>query len=159
MLRRSPSNRAAANYTDGEESISDEELDQDVNNNGRLIITSTGVKRDTTERSPLIARNGHVPPHRPDWIHGESEQDIEGQIKRKGSWPKINEVKERGADLAKVVFNPKRWDKQAIMSGGVGLVQMLPAIILGLLLNVLDALSYGEFHPPHQVLSSMSEEI
>lgn len=143
MLRRSPTNRSV--YGDDHGSISDEELDADVNSNGRLIITPNGVKRDTTERTPLLAKNGSVSQRHPDWIHGDGEQDIEAQTKRKSSWPNIHEVKERGADIAKVVFNPRRWDRHAVASGALGLFGLFPAVGLGLLLNILDALSYGTY--------------
>lgn len=70
-------------------------------------------------------------------------------MKRKGSWPKLSNVisrsAERGASIARIVFNPKRWNRASVASGGMALLQLWPAVILGLLLNVLDALSYGEF--------------
>lgn len=43
-----------------------------------------------------------------------------------------------------VLLNPKSWDRRAIWRQGVVRpVSLLPAVFLGLLLNVLDALSYG----------------
>ncbi|KAI1757121.1 sulfate transporter family-domain-containing protein [Xylaria castorea] len=43
-----------------------------------------------------------------------------------------------------VVMNPKAWDKKAIWDKAViSPLRCLPAVIVGLLLNVLDALSYG----------------
>lgn len=152
MLRRSPTNRSV--YSDDHSSISDEELDADVNSNGRLIITPNGVKRDTTERTPLLPKNGHSPHSHPDWIHGDVDQDMEAQTKRKGSWPKIYKVGERGADIAKVIFNPKRWDRRAVASGALGVFGLFPAVGLGLLLNILDALSYGLSIPTQYYSSS-----
>ncbi|KAI9775644.1 MAG: hypothetical protein M1839_000969 [Geoglossum umbratile] len=55
------------------------------------------------------------------------------------TWPK-------GSDLAVVrkSVNPKSWDKRAIWQKGfVEPVGYVPSVILGLLLNILDALSYG----------------
>lgn len=44
------------------------------------------------------------------------------------------------------VLNPKRWEKEVIWQNAVvAPVGYLPAVILGLLLNILDALSYGMF--------------
>ncbi|KAM3073241.1 hypothetical protein ACMFMG_008950 [Clarireedia jacksonii] len=114
--------------------------------NGRLIITSQGVKMDSTERTPLISKG---PEHRlshPDWIHGE---DLESQhTKRTQSWPKIRDVfrttKERGSHVVQTAINPKQWDRKAVWhSCVVTPANCLPAVVLGLLLNILDALSYG----------------
>ncbi|EZF46076.1 hypothetical protein H112_00920 [Trichophyton rubrum D6] len=45
---------------------------------------------------------------------------------------------------AKTICNPRTWDKKFIYENGVHLpVSLLPAVFLGLLLNILDALSYG----------------
>jgi SulP family sulfate permease len=42
------------------------------------------------------------------------------------------------------VSHPKSWDRRAIWRGGVvHPISLLPAVFLGLLLNILDALSYG----------------
>ena len=42
------------------------------------------------------------------------------------------------------LLNPRRWNAKAIVRNGiVAPLTMLPAVFLGLLLNVLDALSYG----------------
>lgn len=44
-----------------------------------------------------------------------------------------------------VVMNPKTWDKKAIWDKAIiSPLHCLPAVIVGLLLNILDALSYGE---------------
>ena len=41
-------------------------------------------------------------------------------------------------------YNPKTWDRQTVWQKGiVHPVSLLPAVLLGLLLNILDALSYG----------------
>jgi SulP family sulfate permease len=47
-------------------------------------------------------------------------------------------------EITRIVFNPKRWNRKAIWQNAVvEPVGYLPAVILGLLLNILDALSYG----------------
>ncbi|KAG9239426.1 sulfate transporter family protein-like protein [Amylocarpus encephaloides] len=112
----------------------------------RLIITSDGKVEN--ERTPLLAKTRSREPHtHPDWIRGE--QDLEQQdLRRRRSWPKIRDAiaqhKARGLGIARTVFSPKSWDKKAIWQHGiVAPVGYLPAVILGALLNVLDALSYG----------------
>lgn len=42
------------------------------------------------------------------------------------------------------IFNPKSWNRQTIWTYGfLQPVSYVPPVILGLLLNILDALSYG----------------
>lgn len=44
------------------------------------------------------------------------------------------------------VVNPKAWNRKTIWENVVmDPLRCLPAVIVGLLLNILDALSYGEF--------------
>ncbi|TVY46136.1 Uncharacterized protein LSUB1_G000015 [Lachnellula subtilissima] len=112
---------------------------------GGLIISSNGVQQD--ERAPLLGKGPIEQRHHPDWIHGE--QDLERQeMRRKGSWPKLHNVilwyKGKCFDVARNVLNPKKWDRTLLWNLAVVTpVGFLPAVILGLLLNILDALSYG----------------
>ena len=56
----------------------------------------------------------------------------------------INNLGERAAKLSRVIFDVKRWDRKAIWrTAVVEPIGFIPAIALGLLLNILDALSYG----------------
>ncbi|KAI9644648.1 hypothetical protein NHQ30_006672 [Ciborinia camelliae] len=115
--------------------------------NGRLIITSQGVKMDSTERTPLLSQVSSPSHSRPDWIRGN--QDLESlNTKKAPTWPKLRNVlrstKSRGTSVVETAFNPKRWDRKAIWKYCVmAPVQSLPAVLLGMLLNILDALSYG----------------
>ncbi|KAJ5089528.1 hypothetical protein N7532_008212 [Penicillium argentinense] len=48
------------------------------------------------------------------------------------------------AKWSRILANPKSWDRRAIWREGVVQpVSLIPAVLLGLLLNILDALSYG----------------
>ncbi|KAJ9270777.1 hypothetical protein DTO212C5_3274 [Paecilomyces variotii] len=50
----------------------------------------------------------------------------------------------KGEQFRRFVLNPKSWNRRTIWKEGVVRpVSLLPAVFLGLLLNVLDALSYG----------------
>ena len=77
------------------------------------------------------------------------EQDLERQeLKRYPSWTKLRKVvlwpREKGLNAARIILSPKSWDRKAIWHNSVvAPVGYLPAVILGLLLNILDALSYG----------------
>jgi len=155
QLRQSPQQMDAEDDSDTDSSISETMLDEDVSSNGRLIITQNGVQRDTTERTPLISNGAHKNTRHPDWIHGE--QDVESQVvTRKISWPKLRDAAEKGADVVKIVFHPKRWSGRSIVQGIKMPFQFLPAVVLGILLNILDALSYGMSDKPVASLSIMN---
>jgi len=149
MIRRSPPSTSPPieEERNGDRRSQKGKRDEPSLGEGRLIITSHGIKRDASERTPLLGRNATIETHHPDWIRGE--QDLEGHpYRRKASWPKLRSVvlwpKEKGVDIARTVFNPKRWDRKAIWDNAVmGPIYYLPAVVLGLLLNILDALSYG----------------
>lgn len=111
---------------------------------GRLTITPNGVQND--ERTPLM-KTDYVEHQRPDYIHGEQDLERQGN-KRRESWPKLRNVvlwpKEKAWPFARNILNPKTWDRRVIWREAVvAPVGYLPAVILGLLLNILDALSYG----------------
>jgi SulP family sulfate permease len=148
LLRRSPpSSSPPIDDEDQRDGISHGvEGHQPNGSQGRLIITSNGVEVDCSERTPLLGKDTTFETHHPDWIRGQ--QDIEGQsVRRKASWPKLRNIvswpREKGYDLAVTVFTPKRWNRKAILQAAVSPVVYFPAVILGTLLNNLDALSYG----------------
>ena len=150
LLRRSPPSRSPPDEEEGDDNVTQGEEENEIDSHqGRLIITSSGVKMDATERTPLLGKDLPFETHHPDWIRGQ--RDLEGQdIRRRLSWPKLRNVilwpKEKGYDIVRVVANPKTWDGKAIWENAVMTpVGCLPAVILGLLLNILDALSYGMF--------------
>jgi SulP family sulfate permease len=103
---------------------------------------------NATERSPLLP-NLPTPESR-DFTPLQGRRDLEGQetvivkpssstIRKIVLWPR-----EKGLGLAKTLTNPKKWDRAAIWrSAVVAPLSCLPAVALGLLLNILDALSYG----------------
>lgn len=77
--------------------------------------------------------------------------DLEGQkYHSSGKWldrttKAIRDKGGRVAAIIPVISNPKRWDRQALWQNVVvAPVACLPAVVVGLLLNILDALSYGE---------------
>lgn len=65
------------------------------------------------------------------WLRGLAEggHKVEGQVSRAFA----------------VAFNPRRWDRKAIWQNAIVTpASCLPAVAVGLLLNILDALSYGK---------------
>ncbi|RBR09946.1 uncharacterized protein FIESC28_09666 [Fusarium coffeatum] len=93
---------------------------------------------DATEQTPLLTRitsNGR-----------RSYSDLEGQKSQaKSSWFNgFLEVGHRMEERMSVAINPKKWDRQALWKNVVLTpTSCLPAVAVGLLLNILDALSYG----------------
>jgi len=150
MLRRSPPSTSPPQQEGeavGKPGKTDNEVETSLNR-GRLIMTPNGVGED--ERTPLLGKDPTEYRHHPDWIRGE--QDLERQeTKRRKSWPKLRNVilrsKEKGLDITRNVLNPKSWNRKIIWRNAVvAPVGYLPAVILGLLLTILDALSYGMFN-------------
>ena len=57
----------------------------------------------------------------------------------------VQRIKDRVARLVRIVTNPKPWSRKDIWKNGVRhSASLIPSVMLGLLLNVLDALSYGQ---------------
>jgi sulfate permease, SulP family len=122
------------------------------------ILSPTRPESAAHERSPLLANGASERSHQ----HGrdsddtddiddtDDDLDVEGQ-KAQQQKPWFGRVKyfahrvETGVgSTAKVVFNPTKWDRKAIWRNGVvAPFSCLPAVLVGGLLNILDALSYG----------------
>ncbi|KAJ5935419.1 hypothetical protein N7466_004966 [Penicillium verhagenii] len=93
-----------------------------------------------TERTSLLTKTRSKSPHR----YGTLE-DIENQA---GAARRSSTVLTKGlatvAKCSRTIMNPKCWDRRAIWQQGiVHPASLIPAVLLGLLLNILDALSYG----------------
>ncbi|KAH8663149.1 sulfate transporter family protein-like protein [Tricladium varicosporioides] len=149
MLRRSPPSTSPPNSDDSSRKpATNGNSYKPIEGQTRLIIAGEGVREEErTERTPLLTKNRVPPLNHPDWIH--NEQDLEEQgLRRKISWPKLRNAwewpKNKGLKAARTALNPKSWDRKVIWHNTiVAPVGYLPAVILGLLLNILDALSYG----------------
>lgn len=150
MLRKSSPNGSPTDHHGANDVkyIHDSDEDEDSSTQGRLIITSNGVRIDASERTPLLQKSPILERHHPDWIR--DQPDPEDLIARKPSWPRVRNAiswpTERAYDIACIVFNPKQWDKKAIWENAVvAPLHNIPAVILGSELTVLDALSYGMY--------------
>lgn len=132
---------------DDENNENHDEVDVDGNNSS-VNVSSPSPKLYFTsnEETPLLPKM-HLHEHHPDYIHGES--DLESQrVKHSHSWPKLSNFAagpfRKCKHIMRTIASPKSWDQKAIWKRGV--VQpfgYLPAVLLGTLLNILDALSYG----------------
>lgn len=98
-----------------------------------------------TETSPLLYQ-GRLPSYNSAVRDPESnEADVRHT---QGTWDRILHqyptIRAAGPKLNRIISNPKSWNiRQIAIKVVVQPVSMLPAVFLGLLLNLLDALSYG----------------
>ncbi|KAK0926188.1 hypothetical protein LTR57_004439 [Friedmanniomyces endolithicus] len=99
-----------------------------------------------TERSSLLPRPRLSSNRKQTY---EAARNTEDQpTEQGGSWNRLDHhypsIRVLGHKFRHVVLNPKSWDMRAIGRAVVlRPASMLPAVFLGLLLNLLDALSYG----------------
>ncbi|KAK3392985.1 sulfate transporter family-domain-containing protein [Podospora didyma] len=97
---------------------------------------------EPNEGSPLLAARSHDSRH----SYGAGNRagqdlDIESQKRCNIKWATKGV---RAAGFFRTAFDPKSWDRHALWQNiVVAPVACLPAVIVGLLLNILDALSYG----------------
>nr|POE47718.1 uncharacterized protein c24h6.11c [Quercus suber] len=112
------------------------------------VVITNDRTNEATENSPLL------PQARLSTRRKQQSYDIPGDIERQGSAVSSNRWIQREHEYpswrAKVkkawdrTTDPESWNLRAIGSAViVQPVQMVPAVFLGLLLNLLDALSYG----------------
>ncbi|KAH6997880.1 sulfate transporter family-domain-containing protein [Ilyonectria sp. MPI-CAGE-AT-0026] len=122
----------------------DEDAQDDQDDQGETEPRRASHHADAaSERTPLLSR-----------VTSDGRQsyteDLEGQ-KSHSKHPWISglvgvshKMEERMTHGVAVAVNPRRWDHKAIWQNTVLLpASCLPAVAVGLLLNILDALSYG----------------
>ena len=106
----------------------------------RPVTVREGIISQPSERTTLLGKRT---------AYG-SFKDLEGQqVATPESTNRARAVlqrsREQAARIVKVASNPKSWDRRKILEYGVlQPAGFVPPVILGLLLNILDALSYGE---------------
>ncbi|KAK3996878.1 sulfate transporter family-domain-containing protein [Cladorrhinum sp. PSN332] len=119
----------------------------------RPLLAYRTTAQEASELSPLVAPRSRES-RRSYGINGStaavSEDSLESQ---KGptakSWVgrRVDSIRGRGKTVARglrTAADPKRWDRHTIYQNVVvAPIACLPAVIVGLLLNILDALSYG----------------
>ena len=93
-----------------------------------------------TERTSLLSKIPSKSLH-----HYGTVEDVESQG---GVASRSSNILAKGltnfAKYSRALSNPKSWNRRAIWQEGVVYpISLIPAVLLGLLLNILDALSYG----------------
>ncbi|OBT57448.1 hypothetical protein VE04_02299 [Pseudogymnoascus sp. 24MN13] len=148
MLRRAST---AASPPDGDIDSGEGDTAEDTGDEEALISgqgkNSAPDGADATEHTPLLRQVSQGQSQRPNYLSGG--HDLEAQpVRRNKSWPKVNKILSkqlrRGRRAARLVSSPEKWDKKVIWQKSVvEPAGYIPAVVLGALLNVLDALSYG----------------
>lgn len=97
------------------------------------------------ETTPLLAKSA-AEDQQPKWIM--DEPDLESQVVRRHSWPEFRDsiahTSHKAAGVLRIALNPKSWCRKAVLEKGVApFFRNLPAVFLAIILNILDALSYG----------------
>ncbi|KAF4984174.1 hypothetical protein FZEAL_572 [Fusarium zealandicum] len=139
LLKRSPPQSIAQ----GQPDVSDHDRDENGDEEQTEPHPAGHHTDDATEQTPLLAQitsNGRR----------SYMSDLEGQ-KAQPKHPWISSLVEVGHKMEErmthgvaVAVNPRRWDRSALWKNVVLTpVSCLPAVAVGLLLNILDALSYG----------------
>jgi len=133
-------------------SSENEEQQPPVRRVPEIVVDPTEDEAD--ERQPLLNRDAsHSPQDSSSFIPTTShkdlkERDIEHQKpfrrKRNQFGQIVDTARFKGSSFLSTITNPKTWTARSIWQHGVKEpVSLVPCVFLGLLLNVLDALSYG----------------
>jgi SulP family sulfate permease len=109
-------------------------------------------KGAATETTPLLWASS---PDARSEIGGDGD-DLEGQKAHSKSGASLDVLAERARRLRKwlrhdasTIANPRQWSPSVVWEKAVvAPASCLPAVAVGLLLNILDALSYGKSHKP-----------
>jgi SulP family sulfate permease len=138
MIRTSPS--ANSTYDGAAESRSTK------NGSASLGSVTSATSPDATENTPLLSGQVQTKPHRR--RSDAAIADLEDQkTDMQASSPTtrfIRQAIKKGRSCAYTLTQPKTWNPRAVWREVVmHPASLLPAVFLGLLLNILDALSYG----------------
>lgn len=168
MLRRSPPDRKylpppKADQVHEEHILYDSERDgeddHEVPENQRSHVESMPPLTKNTsegpfESTPLLSVTSHQSWHSYGTRNSRSRGNVDLEGQKKGgacrTWishiaDSAREGRAQATSILRAVRDPKGWDRRAIWQNVVVTpVACLPAVIVGLLLNILDALSYGE---------------
>jgi SulP family sulfate permease len=141
LIRNSPPDEEAVESSQADAADSEEE-------DFSAVTLGPAIISQPQENTPLLGAAHRLSGH---GKYGSSPQpkDVENQadehMTRTGKLRQIfSSASESAHTVLKTVVTPKSWDGKAIWRMGiVKPASCFPAVLLGLLLNVLDALSYG----------------
>lgn len=129
-------------------SIHSEEEDLLDSEGGHGVTVSQGIISQPTERTTLLLKRTaslHERSASHNSIRDLESQKYRGRIALDSIRAAISRTGEKGNVIIRRLSNPKSWNKQAIWTHGFRQpFGYVPPVMLGVLLNILDALSYGE---------------
>lgn len=150
MIRKSRSN-LALDRMESEQKSREEEEPREIHNPEFAIEDVDGP---ADERTPLISRPSQ---NAGDSLKKAQSNDVEGQVtvlRKSTQFSRLlSEAQEKATGAWQIAKNPKGWDRKVIFQKAIKEpIGLLPCVFLGVLLNVLDALSYGTLDSPQIVL-------
>jgi SulP family sulfate permease len=133
MIRNSPPN--------DDDHHRDEEMGGEEAAPGPAAMVTDRSSESNNERTSLIRVSSQTKPY----PHYGSADDFESQtFVKKSPSSSFTRALVTGRRIGLLFLNPKTWERRKIWEEGVvHPTSLLPAVLLGLLLNILDALSYG----------------
>ncbi|KAJ5606124.1 hypothetical protein N7510_008905 [Penicillium lagena] len=171
LVRDSASGSYPAVYEEDEEEESLDAGSAPVGRGSSSSALTEMMRRPSTGASDdgAVTEDNAFPPlptildeHEPEALSNERTSLLsKTRTKSSGNYGLVNDVESQGgstprssnafikcistiAKSARILSNPKAWNKRALWKQGVVYpISLLPAVLLGLLLNILDALSYG----------------
>jgi SulP family sulfate permease len=126
-------------------------------------IPDITINEQSSERSPLLPKPRLRPQPKQTYDAAplvEAQPDGQAGGESKSLLP-LHWIRHTGAEVRRTVFNPKAWNGRKIADTVVlRPARTLPAVFLGVLLNLLDALSYGIILFPlgEEVFSAMGPD-
>lgn len=102
--------------------------------------SAVGEQEEPTEHTSLLAKTRSK-----SYRSSAQEEDVENQgFKSERRLPALSTALSNVSKCCRVLISPKSWDARVVWREGVlHPASLLPSVFLGILLNVLDALSYG----------------
>jgi SulP family sulfate permease len=150
MLRHSPpEQRSGTTKVFGVEDShdgGDEEDENEADYDFGSVTVRPGIISQPHERTPLLRNKAafRIRNRRAVADHGDVESLQSTRVRYDHIRQLASHAKDRGMSVVRAIVNPKSWDCKAIWRVGIRQpAGYVPAVILGLLLNILDGLSYG----------------
>lgn len=140
LLRKSPPESATEDSA-VESGDDDGDIETVRVDSRRRKHSATSERHSVSENTPLLYRTAS---------HPEGRDLEEQKPKARRAWLQgmvqgTHDVKDRVAQTVGVAVDPRRWDRKLIWQRAVLTpASCLPSVAVGLLLNILDALSYGK---------------
>lgn len=110
------------------------------------LVVSNAEQGRPNESAPLIPKGSaqgdnknHYGTSITGWSHAAGTSGL-----RKRFTHLLAQARDSGVDTVRTVTDPHNWNRKAMAGHGVASIRMLSAVFLGLLLNILDGLSYGK---------------